>query len=72
MLLKDQIAKIAGGLNKSHQRSGSGKLVKTKSGILGRTFNDQPLANGKVCVYLSGGRKMLCKSKSLKLIGFID
>jgi len=55
----------------------SGKIVKTKSGKIGRTYNDKDFVNGKVPVYLQYGETyktvaMLCDHATLTLIGFID
>lgn len=50
----------------------SGNLVITKTGLTGRTYNHEEHINGKVRVYLSNGKKMLCSPQNLKLTGFID
>lgn len=52
-------------------RRGSGYLVETKQGK-GRTFHGNDLINGKVPVFLSDGRQMLCRPEGIKVIGFID
>jgi hypothetical protein len=50
----------------------AGKVVKTKSGLQGRTKNgDQPV-NGKIKVYLDNGTQTLCDPKTLTPIGFWD
>ena len=49
----------------------AGQIVETKTGLFGRTYNDENLINGKVRVYTSKG-KMLCDPTTLKLKGFID
>lgn len=50
----------------------AGTLVETKTGLLGRTYNSENLINGKVCVYCTDGKKLLCDPKNLILKGFID
>lgn len=55
----------------------TGRIVETKSGKVGRTFNSQDLVNGKVPVYLQQGEgysqtAMLCDNATLRYIGFID
>ena len=52
--------------------SDAGTLVKTKLGIIGRTYNSDGLIKGKQMVYCTDGSKMLCKPENLTLIGFID
>jgi len=49
----------------------AGRLVETKTGLIGRTYNNEDLINGKVMVYTDKG-KMLCDPTTLKLKGFID
>ena len=49
----------------------AGKLVVTKTGLIGRTYNHEGLVNGKVCVHTEKG-KLLCTAETLKLKGFID
>lgn len=49
----------------------AGRLVETKKGIEGRTYNHEDLINGKIRVYTSKG-KFLCDPETLKLKGFID
>lgn len=63
-----------------------GYLVECKDGKIGRTYNDLPLHEGKVQVFvfadsredLHNGKtidppeKRLCDLKNLKIIGFID
>lgn len=49
----------------------TGKLVQTKLGD-GYTKNDDALINGKVPVYLTDGRKVLCNPEKLKVIGYYD
>jgi hypothetical protein len=71
----------------SDRKSKSGRLVRTKSGTLGRTFNSDGLINGKVPVYPSVKSRMvgsievpteysekaiLCEIGSLEQIGFLD
>jgi len=54
-----------------------GKLVLTKTGKKGRTYNDEGLHFGKVKVYILKemkltGEKLLCDPVTLQVIGFID
>jgi len=49
----------------------AGRLVETKTGLTGRTYNHEELINGKVRVYTGKG-KLLCDPNTLKLKGFID
>lgn len=49
----------------------AGQLVETKSGLLGRTYNNENLVNGKVRVYTDKGN-LLCDPDTLKVKGFID
>ena len=49
----------------------AGLMVKTKTGLAGRTYNAEALINGKVRVYTERG-KLLCDPKTLELIGFIN
>lgn len=62
----EQVEKFFGGGNKN-----SGKLVETKTGLVGRTYNHENLINGKIRVYTDKG-KLLCNPTTLKLKGFID
>lgn len=55
----------------TEQHSNSGYLVETKQGE-GRTYHKDDLINGKLAVYLSDGRKMLCSVENVKIKGFID
>lgn len=50
----------------------AGKLVETKNGVIGRTYNNESLINGKVRVYCTDGKKLLCNPQNLILKGFID
>lgn len=50
----------------------AGTLVETKKGLLGRTYNNENLINGKVRVHCTDGSKLLCDPKSLTIKGFID
>lgn len=54
------------------EHNGAGRLVETKLGIKGRTYNSQELINGKFQVHCVDGSKILCSPENLKLIGFID
>lgn len=50
----------------------AGTLVETKKGLVGRTYNNENLINGKIRVHCTNGSKLLCDPKTLKLKGFID
>lgn len=50
----------------------SGYLVKTKSGIFGRTLHTDPHVNGKLLVYTEEGKKLLCAPTTVIFKGFID
>ena len=53
----------------------SGYLVKTKTGIEGRTFHREGLVNKKMVVHIEkDGKtvKMLCDPKSVEIIGYVD
>jgi hypothetical protein len=53
----------------------SGYLVKTKTGLQGRTYHREGLLNGKTVVHIEkDGKflKMLCDPKSLEITGFVD
>lgn len=50
----------------------AGRLVLTKDGTKGITKSSDPVIDGKVCVYLEDGKKMLCKTKNLKVTGYYD
>lgn len=52
-------------------KKGAGHLVETKFGI-GRTFHSDDMVNGKICVYLAEGKKMLCRPENLKHLGHVD
>lgn len=49
----------------------SGCLVKTKSGLVGRTKSSDDLINGKVCVYTEK-YNFLVRPERLEVIGFIN
>lgn len=49
----------------------AGRLVETKTGLSGRTYNHEDLINGKIRVYTDKG-KLLCNPATLKLKGYID
>lgn len=55
-----------------HGNKNAGMIVETTSDFTGRTYNNRELVNGKVQVFLTDGRKMLCDPAKLKLKGFID
>lgn len=50
----------------------AGMIVETKKGLIGRTYSNETLINGKVRVYLENDLKMLCDPAKLKLKGFIN
>ena len=52
--------------------SNAGYIVKTKKGLVGRTFHSKGLINGKMPVYIGTGPALLCDLNSLTLTGFID
>ncbi|WP_422858790.1 hypothetical protein ACOKFD_15735 [Flagellimonas sp. S174] len=49
----------------------AGTLVVTKNGLVGRTFSNEGLVNGKVRVYC-GDKKLLCRPENLKVTGYIN
>ena len=49
----------------------AGRMVQTKNGLIGRTFNNEEPINGKIRVYTEKG-KLLCSPETLILKGFID
>ena len=49
----------------------SGLMVKTKSGLIGRTYRNEVPINGKIRVY-TDKCKLLCDPETLKVKGFID
>ena len=55
-----------------------GRIVRTKSGMIGRTYNKKGLIKNKVPVYLRidkdkyGDNAILCDPETLIIIGFID
>jgi hypothetical protein len=54
-----------------------GKIVRTKSGKIGRTYSDEKLHFGKVRVYIMKeyeltGEKLMCDPESLVVVGYID
>ena len=55
-----------------HGNRNAGTLVETKNGVVGRTYSNENLINGKVRVYCVDGSKLLCAPQTLKLKGFID
>jgi len=50
----------------------SGLKVKTSIGLTGYTKHTDEPVNGKICVYLDDGTKMMCNPRNLKQIGFVD
>lgn len=61
-------------------KNNSGRLVITKNGNKGRTYNSKELINGKVQVFYAldkdltefADKAVLCDSSTLETIGFID
>jgi len=49
-----------------------GRVVETKSGKIGITYNDDRTVMGKVLVYVVGGEKIVAAPSSLKIIGYVD
>jgi len=49
----------------------AGKIVETKNGLIGRTYNYESPVNGKIIVHIEKG-KLLCNPETLKLKGYID
>ena len=49
----------------------SGRLVETKNGLSGRTYNHEEFVNGKIRVHTEKG-KLLCDPKTLTVKGFLD
>jgi len=54
----------------------AGYLVITKSGKEGRTYHRESLINKKTVVHITNDdgkeTKMLCDTKTLKIIGYVD
>jgi len=61
----EQLERLANG------NQNAGRVVVTKSGLVGRTYNRDPLVNGKQPVYTDSG-KLLCNPATLILRGFVD
>jgi hypothetical protein len=61
----EQLKRLANG------NQNAGRIVITKTGLIGRTYNRDPLINGKQPVYTDKG-KLLCDPGTLTLRGFID
>jgi hypothetical protein len=53
------------------ENKNAGRLVETKSGLIGKTYKNEKLINGKVRVHTEKG-KLLCDPNTLKVKGFID
>lgn len=49
----------------------AGRIVETKSGLVGRTYNIEEPINGKLIVHTEKG-KLLCSPETLTLKGFVD
>ena len=62
----EQLERMANGGNKN-----AGMIVETKTGLPRRTYSHEDYVNGKVIVHTNKG-KLLCRSETLKLKGFID
>ena len=54
-----------------NQNKNSGRLVETKTGLIGRIYSHEELINGKVIVHTEEGN-LLCDPTTLKVKGFID
>jgi hypothetical protein len=52
-------------------KKGPGYIVKTKSGVIGRTYHSDAPVNGKQVVHTTEG-KILCDPETLSITGFID
>ena len=59
------------GFTRDFGRYRPGKIVRTKTGVIGRTYSDEELVNGKIRVYTDKGN-LLCDPATIKVIGFID
>ena len=49
----------------------AGRIVKTKTGKIGRTYNHEEFVNGKLVVHVEGG-KLLCDPSSIKVTGYVN
>ena len=49
----------------------AGRIVKTKTGLIGRTYNHEGFINGKLIVHTLNG-KLLCDPNTVEINGFID
>lgn len=49
----------------------AGMIVKTKRGLLGRTYSNEVMVSGKLRVYTSQGN-FLCIPKTLTIKGYVD
>ena len=49
----------------------AGRIVETKLGK-GQTNNNDKPVNGKILVYLTDGRKIICDPKNIKIVGLWD
>lgn len=58
-------------MNYKSQKKRPGLIVKTKTGLVGRTFNNEEKVNGKVKVYTEN-QQYLCDPATLTIIGYID
>lgn len=63
----DKVLKVM----ESGENTKAGLMVKTKSGLMGRTYSNEVPINGKIRVYTDKGR-FLCDPETLKIKGFID
>ena len=54
-----------------HGNKNAGRIVETKTGLIGRTYNHEEMVNRKVIVHTEKG-KLLCSPDTLKMKGFID
>ncbi len=62
----EQLERLCGSGNKQ-----SGAVVRTKSGLLGRTYSHEDQVNGKVVVH-TGFVKLLCTPGTMTVMGFVD
>jgi len=49
-----------------------GRVVETKRGKIGITYDGDITRMGRVLVYITDGQKVVASPSSLKLIGFVD
>lgn len=54
-----------------NNKNRAGRIVKTKSGLIGKVYNDDIYHKDKIKVYTEKG-KMLCTPETLIVIGYFD